>query len=618
MSAPAHDIPRGVAGVAAPPAAIRGAMASPVGLRGSRLDRPASLRKAHRHRAIQACWDAGMWLIALPVAVTVRYDFDPSLTSLTSAAAMGALLGGLQVAIGYAINLYRGRYRVGSFDEVRGVVTVVAILAVAQFAYLVAVQPEGLPRSVAITSSIFALVGMLTGRFVLRLHRERTSAPREGTATLIYGAGDSGDQLVRLMLARSDSGYLPVGFLDDDPAKSRLAMHGVPVLGGGSDLEVIARRTGAGTLLVAMAGVDAATLLDLDRRCRALRIDLRVIPTASEIANGAVKLGDISDVKEEDLLGRRPIDTDEEGIAAFLRGRRILITGAGGSIGSELARQVHRYAPEYVALLDRDESALHAVQLSIDGRGLLDTDNLILADIRDADRIREVFEQVRPDIVFHAAALKHLPLLQRYPEEAYKTNVFGTQHVLDAADLVGVCTFINISTDKAADPTSVLGGTKLETERRTARMTPQETSQGRSRFLSVRFGNVLGSRGSVLEAFRYQIAKGGPVTVTDPDVTRYFMTIPEAVHLVLQASVIGDHGETLILDMGEPVRIDDVARYMIDKSGRDIEIVYTGLRPGEKMTERLISKDEHGERRAHPLISHTRPDSLGNTLSSVN
>ena len=334
-------------------------------------------------------------------------------------------------------------------------------------------------------------------------------------------------------------------------------------------------------------------------------VNLRVIPSTSEIVGGAVKLGDISHVTEEDLLGRRPIHTDEAGIREFLEGTRILITGAGGSIGSELARQVHRYGPAFVGMLDRDESGLHATQLSIDGQGLLSSEKLVLADIRDAERMDEVMQAVRPDIVFHAAALKHLPLLQRYPEEARKTNVLGTQNVLQAAHRAGVAAFINISTDKAADPTSVLGTSKLMTERLTASMTPEMTPFGPSRYLSVRFGNVLGSRGSVLTAFRHQIANGGPVTVTHPDVTRYFMTIPEAVHLVIQAALIGDHGEVLILDMGEPVRIDDVARQMIEKSGRDIDIVYTGLRDGEKMDEVLVSVDETAEHRRHPLISHT-------------
>jgi dTDP-glucose 4,6-dehydratase len=352
---------------------------------------------------------------------------------------------------------------------------------------------------------------------------------------------------------------------------------------------------------VAIAGIGSKQLLEIDRRCKALNVTLRVIPTTSEIIGGAIKLGDISDVTEEDLLGRRQIHTDEAGILEMLKGKRILITGAGGSIGSELARQVHRYQPEFVGILDRDESAIHATQLSIDGQGLLDSDTLILADIRDRDWIRKIMKSIKPDIVFHAAALKHLPLLERYPDEGHKTNVIGTQNILEAAQECNVHVFINISTDKAADPSCVLGRTKLMTEQMTASV---QSSNG-DRYLSVRFGNVLGSRGSVLTAFRHQIANGGPVTVTDPEVTRYFMTIPEAVHLVLQAAVIGEHTETLILDMGEPIKIDDVAKHMIEKSGRDISIVYTGLRPGEKSAEVLFATTEVAVTKSHPLIFHT-------------
>jgi len=244
--------------------------------------------------------------------------------------------------------------------------------------------------------------------------------------------------------------------------------------------------------------------------------------------------------------------------------------------------------------------------LSIDGQGLLDSENLILADIRDREWIREVMSSIKPDIIFHAAALKHLPLLERFPEEGHKTNVMGTKNVLEAAQECNVNVFINISTDKAADPSCVLGRTKLMTERMTASI---QSSNG-DRYLSVRFGNVLGSRGSFLTAFRHQIANGGPVTVTDPNVTRYFMTIPEAVHLVLQAAVIGDHTETLILDMGEPIKIDDVAKHMIEKSGRDINIVYTGLRTGEKSAEALSALNEEIRTKAHKLIYHTKVEPL--------
>ena len=280
-----------------------------------------------------------------------------------------------------------------------------------------------------------------------------------------------------------------------------------------------------------------------------------------------------------DLLGRHVIHTDVEQIAGYLAGRRVLVTGAGGSIGSELCRQIQRFQPAALIMLDRDESGLHEVQLSLEGRALLDSRRLVVCDIRDPDAVAAVFAEHRPDVVFHAGALKHLPLLEMWPAEAVKTNVLGTRRVIDSAVAHGVERFVNISSDKAANPTSVLGYTKRLVERLTA----AADARGAGTYLSVRFGNVLGSRGSVLSTFATQIDAGGPVTVTDPEVTRYFMTVEEAVELVVQAGAIGRGGEVLVLDMGKPVRIADVAEQLVAASKRPVPIVYTGLRPGEKL-----------------------------------
>lgn len=544
-------------------------------------------------------WDGLSWIVGLFLAVAFRYDFYLAPPILRVTLTTSILLAMGQMIVGSIFRIYQGRYRLASFDEVSGLFlsagTVGAIATIITFA----TRPSGLPRSSPAIATAFAVLLMLAGRFLLRLARRQGSFSENAVATLIYGAGESGSQITRLFAATSESPYRPIGFIDDDPAKRRLHMNGLRVLGTLADLDSIVRSRNVGVLVVAIAGIDSPRLLELDRRCASLGITLRVIPTATEIVGGAVSLGDISQVTEEDLLGRRPINTDEESISSFIEGKRVLITGAGGSIGSELARQVSRYQPSFLGLLDRDESALQAVQLSLDGRGLLDSDELFLADIRDPKRIHEIFEQTKPDVVFHAAALKHLPLLQAHPAEGFKTNVQGTANVLIAARDLDVPVLINISTDKAADPTSVLGSTKLLTEQMTAGLATPDR-----RYLSVRFGNVLGSRGSVLNTFRQQIATGGPVTVTDPSVTRYFMTISEAVHLVLQAAAIGQAGETLVLDMGEPVRIKDVAEHMISRSGRSISIEYTGLRPGEKIHEVLLSENEKAHVGAHPLIRH--------------
>jgi len=309
---------------------------------------------------------------------------------------------------------------------------------------------------------------------------------------------------------------------------------------------------------------------------------------------------DLRDVNLEDLLGRRPISLDTTVIAEQLAGRSVLVTGAGGSIGSELCRQIARFGPAKLYLLDRDESGLQETQLSLTGQGLLEGDEVILADIRDLGTMRTVFAATLPDLVFHAAALKHLPLLESYPLEAWKSNVLGTLNVLTAAAEVGVGTFVNISTDKAADPTCVLGYSKRVAERLTADFA--RTQPGR--YVSVRFGNVLGSRGSVVHLFSAQIERGGPITVTHPDVERFFMLIPEACQLVLEAGSIGPDGEVMVLEMGEQVKIVDVAKTLIRMSGRkDIDIFYTGLRPGEKITEDLFSMYEARRATTNALVT---------------
>jgi FlaA1/EpsC-like NDP-sugar epimerase len=395
------------------------------------------------------------------------------------------------------------------------------------------------------------------------------------------------------------SPYRPVAILDDDPAKRRLRINGVPVLGTTEHVRRIADELGVRTAVIAIPSADGHVVRTLTSRIRNAGLEALVLPSVGELLDARVDVEDVRPPTEADLLGRREVDIDIEAVAGYLTGRRVLVTGAGGSIGSELCRQIQRFAPESLVLLDRDESALHAVQLLLHGRAMLDTRDVVVADIRDRQRIVDVFEEHRPHVVFHAAALKHLPLLEMHPEEAMKTNVIGTQHVINAAVRVGVDHFVNISTDKAASPTSVLGYSKRIAERLTA----QAAIDAAGVFVSVRFGNVLGSRGSVLTAFRSQIDSGGPITVTHQDVRRYFMTVEEAVQLVVQAGAIGHRGSVLVLDMGEPVRIADVARQLAAVAPRPIDIVFTGLRPGEKLTEQLLGDGETAVPSEHPLIT---------------
>ncbi len=544
--------------------------------------------------------DATSWLIAVPIAVILRFDFTlpPALSSAAIACGVGASV--LSVALAGLFRMYSGRYVTGTFDEVIGV-GILTVFVSSLGTVLLLANVINLPRATFIIAGGLSGLLMLGVRFLIRRSRNLRALGREGNRTLIYGAGEAGSQLANLMQSDRTATFVPVGFLDDDPGKRHLRRSNLRVLGAGENLDELIDSHAVETLVIAIAGVSSKRLQEIDRICSARGVRVQVIPTAVELVGGAIRLGDVSDLSEEDIMGRRAIKTDEPQIAAFLRGKRILITGAGGSIGSEIARQVHRYSPKRVVLLDRDESALQEVQLSIDGTGLLTSDDLVLCDIRDKERLSALFLEIEPEVVFHAAALKHLAFLERAPSEAWKTNVMGTHNVVSAAREANVPYLVNISTDKAADPTSVLGMSKLMTERFVSAHDSQNGS-----WVSVRFGNVLGSRGSVITTFRYQITKGGPVTVTHPDVSRYFMTIREAVHLVLQAAVLGSNGQTLILDMGDPVKIVDIARYMVQRSGREIPITFSGLRYGEKLDEVLVATGESLAPTVHPLITKTK------------
>ena len=549
-------------------------------------------------RVLQAALDVAAWFIAFAFAMVLRTEFQPSLVVWGPVLLVSALAGLLQISVGTFVRLYRGRFAYGSFEEVRGVFeTVVVTMVVLE----IVVDRTGLlPASRPIMAGVLALVLMLAMRYSVRLVTESRRHPSEQAEPIIVlGAGDAGRQLIRSIQTNPRSPYRVVAVLDDNPSLANLELSGIRVAGGRDALARVATATGARVVVAALPQASAPLLRSLHKQSRELGLAVKVVPSLAELPEGTVSVFDVRDINAEDLLGRHAVQIDLTEIGQFLHGKRVLITGAGGSIGSELARQVHKFEPAALGLLDRDENGLHATQLSIQHRALLDDEHTILASIRDPHRLREVFEAFAPDIVFHAAALKHLPLLEKFPSEAAKTNVFGTLNVLQAAQAADVSVFVNISTDKAANPINVLGFSKRITERLTAAV--GQESQGT--YVSVRFGNVLGSAGSVLHSFAAQIARGGPLTVTHPDVTRFFMTIPEAVQLVLQAAAIGDDGQVLVLDMGDPVRIADVATNLIDLSGQEMGLLYTGLRPGEKLEEDLFGHGEVDSRPNHPLVS---------------
>lgn len=547
--------------------------------------------------------DACVWALSLPIASLIRLDFDPSRVAPVFVGAVVILAAVLQAVAGYIFGLYRYRHPYGSRHDANNLMLVVVVVGVTlTVGRLLVPASDDFPRSVPFIGLLVAFVLMAGLRLLHRYVMERNSRPSETAApALVYGAGHLGQHVIQQMNRDRYSPYRPVGIIDDNPRLREYRVEGVSVLGGRVDMTRVARNTGAEILIFAIARADAVLMREVSDAADAAGLRLLVLPLLADILEGHAQLGDLRDVSIDDIIGRHPIDTELEAIASFVTDKRVLVTGAGGSIGSELCRQLVRFSPAEIIMLDRDETGLQGTQISIFGHGLLDTKEVVLADIRDAATIEEIFRRRRPEIVFHAAALKHLPMLEQYPSEAWQTNVLGTLNVLNAAKSAGVETFVNISTDKAANPTSILGHSKRLGEKLTAWFA-KETNLS---YLSVRFGNVIGSRGSMLPTFTTQIEAGGPLTLTHPDVTRYFMTIPEACQLVIQAGAIGGPGEVLILDMGEPVKIMDVAERMIAKSGRQVEIVITGLRPGEKLHEELVGLGENDERPKHPKISHT-------------
>ncbi|GAA2247986.1 SDR family NAD(P)-dependent oxidoreductase [Streptomyces indiaensis] len=555
-----------------------------------------------RRPALQAAIDAVAWTCGLLMAGLATSSAADLLFGPGDLVIVCAVTWTAAVLAGATCGLYSGRYQAQTGAELSAVLvsaglTGLLLEGVCQAGLLLV---GGRPAVLGF-AALVGVLAMITARAAVAAIRRRPRRPAPtAVKVIVFGAGSAGTQLVQRLAGQPGARYRPVALLDDDPGKRRLRICGIRVRGGRDRLAEVAAETGATVMVIAIAGGcrDGQVISQLITQAESIGLVTKVIPRVEELVAGPLRIDDVRDPRITHLLGRAPIRLDLEAAAGQFAGRRILVTGAGGSIGSELCRQLHRLGPASLVMLDRDESALHAIQLALHGRALLDSDEVVLADITDAYRVREVFAQTRPEIVFHTAAVKHLPLLERYPAEALKTNVSGTLNVLQAAADCGVQSFVNVSTDKAADPVSVLGTSKRITERLTAHMAAAFPGT----WVSVRFGNVLGSRGSLLGSLSAQIAAGGPVTVTHPQVARYFMTATEAVQLVLQAVAVGDSGEVLVLDMGDQVRIVDLARRMADTASRHVEIVFTGLRPGEKLTEDLLGKGEPDHRPRHPLV----------------
>lgn len=431
-------------------------------------------------------------------------------------------------------------------------------------------------------------------------HSTKTNARMK--RTLIVGAGSAGTAVVRQLLNNPDVDIQPVAFVDDDPHKQKLQIFGLTVLGQTKDIPRLARELRIESIIIAIPSITKKAIGRIYEECRKTDARIQIMPMIEDVMTGKVSVSQLREVEVEDLLGREPVQLDMDSISASITGSTVLVTGAGGSIGSEICRQVFKFHPRRIVLVGHGEFSIYNIDMELRGMNDSEVDIIpVIADIQDRNKMFSIMEQYLPDVVYHAAAHKHVPLMEYNPREAVKNNIFGTRNVAEAADAFGVKTFVMISTDKAVNPPNVMGATK-----RFAEMIIQNMAKkSPTKFAVVRFGNVLGSRGSVIPLFKKQIREGGPVTVTHPDMTRYFMTIPEASRLVIQAGTLARGGEVFVLDMGEPVKIANLAKNLITLSGFSVDeigIEYSGIRPGEKMYEELLNEDEIQEEQVFPKI----------------
>jgi len=540
------------------------------------------------------CVVVSVWL-----AFLLRFDFNIPSQYMPIIYRMTGLAIIFVLPIFYFRKLYLFSWSYVSTNELISLfwatTTSFALLAVAIFVSRESPQFIDFPRSTIIISYflVFILCGSLRLSKRVYLRTIGQNRMQEKTKTLIVGAGDAGEQILRSIIASDKTSYYPIGFIDDNPIKKGVIIHGLEVLGKVSDISDIVKKHQIKQLIIALPSAGGKKIREAVEAGKKAGVwKIKIAPPISEIIRGEVSVKNLKNVEVEDLLGREQVNLDQKQIENFIKDKIILITGAAGSIGSELSRQVAGFKPEIILLLDQDETGIFNISRELER----DFTNLkvkrLVADVTDKEKINKVFEKFGPEIVFHAAAYKHVPLMEENADEAVKNNIFGTKNMAEAAVASGAEKFIFISTDKAVNPTSIMGATKRVGEK----ICQFFNTQNKTKFISVRFGNVLNSRGSVIPIFREQIKRGGPVEVTHPEMKRYFMLTSEACLLVLQAGAMGQGGEVFVLDMGEPVKIIDLAKDMIKLSGlildKDIAIVFTGLRPGEKLFEEMLTAEE--------------------------
>ncbi|WLR55461.1 nucleoside-diphosphate sugar epimerase/dehydratase [Mesobacillus subterraneus] len=536
-------------------------------------------------------------LDSLIVLSAIYLSYIPLHPSLETFSYENLFLSGIVLVSSYHLfaslmQLYNKAWEYASIGELVSIFRAVtlAVLTVALFQFAV-----GLPTYGRALFSVWSLLLLMIGgsRFVWRIYRDRYIKPDHDTKrVLIVGAGQAGSLLARQLKNNPELGMVTIAFIDDDLRKYKLHILGVPVAGTSQDIVVTVEKYKIDKIVIAIPSLKREELNRIFEECAKTNIKTQIMPKIEDVMLGKVSVSQFRDVEVEDLLGREPIKLDIEGISEYVTGKTVLVTGAGGSIGSEICRQICRFNPKKLVLVGHGENSIYTIDMELRNQyGKVIEIIPVIGDVQDRDRMFEVMEEHQPNVVYHAAAHKHVPLMEYNPREAVKNNVFGTKNVAEAADTFNVETFVLVSTDKAVNPTNVMGSTK-----RIAEMIIQQLDQhSKTKFVAVRFGNVLGSRGSVIPLFKKQIQAGGPVTVTHPDMTRYFMTIPEASRLVIQAGSLARGGEIFVLDMGEPVRITDLTKNLIRLSGYTIEeigIKYSGLRPGEKMFEELLNEKE--------------------------
>ncbi len=547
-------------------------------------------------------------LLMVPVAWLCAYWLRFNLgaipeTYLDRAIEVLPLLMVVQAGINWFFGLYRGVWRFASIPDLIRILQAVSVALVVSFGLLfLFFRLEDVPRSVPIIFGVL-LVMLLTGpRFFYRWLKDHHIDLRSGERVLIVGAGKAGEMLVRDLLRKGGRSYLPVAFVDNKKRRHGQEVHGVPVVDGCDAIPQVVEKYAIDLVMLAVPSARPAQRRHLVELCEQSGVPFRTVPELNALMSGRVSIDQLREVSIEDLLGRDPVALDWDGIRSGLAGKIILVTGGGGSIGSELCRQIGRLKPASLLLLDQSEFNLYSIEMELKAQFPMLKLHAYIGDVEDVATVERLFVRHTPDIVFHAAAYKHVPLLEHQVREAVNNNVLGTRNVAEAADRHKCSEFVLISTDKAVNPTNVMGATK-----RLAEIFCQNLdARSATRFITVRFGNVLGSAGSVVPLFRKQIEAGGPLTVTHPDMERYFMTIPEATQLIMQAAVIGDGGEIFVLDMDDPVKISYLAEQMIRLSGKvpgeDVEIKYIGLRPGEKLYEELFHEQEKLQPTSHEKI----------------